>query len=315
IRGKNTIRISDVLVGEVWIGSGQSNMAMPVRAAKNAEQEIAAANFPNIRLFTVARKSTPEPQTDCVGRWQVCSPKTVGSFSATAYFFGRELHEKLGVPVGLINSSWGGTPIEAWTDLAVQQKVSELKPILEAWEQRIAHYTPKAAEAAQARYEKRLAEWKKEAREARRQGQRPPRRPRAPIDPKIAPHRPGNLYNGMIRPLIPYAIRGAIWYQGEHNSHTFPHLYGLQLKLLVQSWRDVWNQGSFPFAWVQLPNFRAPQKEPSETTGWVLVRQDSRCPEHGHGCDSRYRRGKQHPSEEQARGGASAGHMGFGQSV
>ncbi len=129
--GANAIEFTDVLAGEVWLGSGQSNMEMAVGNVMNKDAEIAAADYPQIRMFTVVKKVAAEPQLNCKGEWKVCSPKTVGRFSATAYFFGRELHKQLNVPVGLIHSSWGGTPIESWTGMATFESVPELAPIVE----------------------------------------------------------------------------------------------------------------------------------------------------------------------------------------
>jgi sialate O-acetylesterase len=271
VKGNNQIEIADVLVGEVWLCSGQSNMAMTVSRSANFDAEQASADHPQIRMLTVARVTAETPQERCDGSWQVCSPDTVGSFSATGYFFGRELHQELDVPVGLINSSWGGTPVQAWTCLKAQKVLPELKSVLADWEQRIATYDP---EAAKARYDKQLAAWKEKAKAAEESGEKPPRRPRALGDPRVNPHRPANLFNGMIAPLAPYALRGAIWYQGENNAGSgFPQLYGLQLATMIKNWRKVWDQGEFPFEWVQLPNFRAPQKEPIETSGWVIVQE------------------------------------------
>jgi len=270
VQGKNTIEVVDVLVGEVWLCSGQSNMAMSVAGSANFPEEKAAADHPQIRMFTVARVPAETPQERCQGNWQVCSPDTVGGFSATAYFFGRELHKQLDVPVGLINSSWGGTPVQAWTSLEAQQAVPELEPMLKGWNERVAAYDP---EAVKADYEKQLDQWREKVEEAKTAGREPPRKPRPPDDPRLSPHRPANLYNGMIAPLAPYALRGAIWYQGESNAGGDAHLYGLQLATMINNWRQVWRQGDFPFEWVQLPNFRAPQKNPIETSGWVIVQE------------------------------------------
>jgi sialate O-acetylesterase len=272
VKGNNAVKIEDVLVGEVWIGSGQSNMAMTVSRSKDFEKEKAAAGLPKLRMFTVKRKTAETPQSDCEGQWQVSSPETVGGFSAAAYFFGRELHKELGVPVGMINSSWGGTPVQAWTSLAVQEKLPALRPMLAQWEKNIAAYDPTAAKA---RYERALAAWKERAAKARAAGKPAPRRPRPPVNPRLNPHRPASLYNGMIVPLVPYAIRGVIWYQGESNAgHYEAGLYGLQLRAMVTSWRKVWGEGDFPFLWVQLPNFHRPQEQPSEPSGWVTVRDE-----------------------------------------
>lgn len=270
VKGKNTIQINDVLVGEVWLASGQSNMAMTVARAADFPEEQAAADHPKLRMFTVARVPAETPQERCQGTWQVSSPESVGAFSATAYFFGRELHEQLDVPVGLVHSSWGGTPIEAWTSLEVQQSLPELQPMLDDWQRRIDTYDP---DAAKAQYDKQMARWPEQVKKAKEAGRRPPRRPGAPADPKLSQRRPANLYNGMIAPLVPYALRGAIWYQGEANAGGAAHLYGLQLTAMIKNWRSVWGQGDFPFEWVQLPNFREPQKEPVETSGWVIVQE------------------------------------------
>lgn len=273
-KGKNTVQVGDVLVGEVWLCSGQSNMAMTVNRAANYPEEQAAANHPQIRTFNVDRVTADTPQERCTGTWQVCAPETVGSFSATAYFFGRELHQQLNVPVGLINSSWGGTPVQAWTCLRAQQALPELQPILDTWNQQINAFDP---EAAKTRYEKQLAAWQGQAKQAKQAGKTPPARPKAPVDPRVSPHRPASLYNGMIEPLAPYALRGAIWYQGESNAGSaFPQLYGLQLATLIRNWRQRWGQGDFPFEWVQLPNFRAPQQASVETSGWVIVQEQMR---------------------------------------
>lgn len=280
VAGKNTITIKDVLVGEVWLASGQSNMAMRVNRCKDFDKEKGAAKFPSIRMFTVGRKPATSPQKDCTGRWVVCSPDTVGGFSGTAYFFGRKLHRELKVPVGLINSSVGGTPVEAWTSLDAQTAAKSKRTksgdktiayVLNKWRMLIASYDPKLTQEV---YEKRLAAWKIRAKKARAAKNRPPRRPRRPVNPTLSTHRPANLFNGMINPLIPFAIRGAIWYQGEHNaSREYPELYGLQLKAMIGDWRKRFGQGDFPFLWVQLPNFRAVQTKPVEPSGWVTVQE------------------------------------------
>ncbi|MHB8898441.1 MAG: sialate O-acetylesterase [Thermoguttaceae bacterium] len=272
VQGTNKLTIADVLVGEVWLCSGQSNMAMTVSSAADFEKEKAAsAAWPKIRMITIARNAAEEPVDRCEGDWRVCSPETVGGFSATAYFFGRTLHEELDVPVGLVTSAWGGTAVEAWTSIEAQQSKAELKPLLDSWKEQIASYD---AAATQARYEKSLAAWKAKVAQAKAAGKAVPRKPAAPVDPKLSQNRPANLFNGMIQPLIPYAVRGATWYQGERNSHGQPSaLYGLQLQTLITDWRARFGQGDFPFLFVQLPNFMKPQEQPSEHTGWVVVRE------------------------------------------
>lgn len=272
VKGSNTLTISDVLVGEVWLGSGQSNMQLNVGAVNNAAAEIAKADFPQIRLFTVERKTSPTPMDTCGGKWVLCSPQTVGPFSAAAYFFGRDLHQSLKVPVGLFNSSWGGTPIEAWTSMDVQQSNREFKPMLEAWKKKVA--VPYDEAAAMARYEKQMQAWKTAAEKLKAAGKPAGPEPKKPMAPRLMPGHPANLFNGMIAPLIPYAMRGAIWYQGENNAGSAnPELYNVQLPLLVKDWRQRWGLGDFPFAWVQLPNFKKRNDDPGAPSTWAIVRE------------------------------------------
>lgn len=273
VRGKNRIQVQNILVGEVWLCSGQSNMAMTVARCDNFDKEKAEANYPAIRMFRVTNNPQAKPQDDVKGRWIICSPKTVGGFSATAYFFGRDLYKKLKHPIGLINSSVGGTAIESWTSMKVQKNRQDLQPIFERWAMMVKNYD---AEAAKARYQKQLAVWKKRAAKARAAKKKVPRRPRPPIDPRTNRNRPAQLYNGMIAGLIPYAIRGAIWYQGEHNARNeeSAELYTVQLPLLAKDWRTRWGQGDFPFYWVQLPNFRKRVAAPVQAgSGWAMMRE------------------------------------------
>jgi sialate O-acetylesterase len=209
VQGKNRIELEDVLVGEVWIGSGQSNMQWPVRRSMNPDEEIANANWPKIRLFTVARRIAETPQEDCEGEWLMCSPETVGDFSAVLYFFGRKLHQDLQVPVGLINSSWGGTVAEAWTSREALQADEDFRPILERG---------------------------------------------AKFDPKT-PNQPAVLFNGMIHPLLNFAIRGVVWYQGESNCARAEQ-YQKLFPTLIHDWRKRWGLEDFPFYFVQLAPFR-----------------------------------------------------------
>jgi sialate O-acetylesterase len=265
VAGKNTLTVQDVLVGEVWLGSGQSNMAMTVNRCKDYEQELAAASLPQIRMFTVEREVGKTPQSACKGAWVVCATNTVGGFSATAYFFGRELHRKLGVPVGLINSSWGGTPVEAWTSAEAMSAVPALKVVTDPWAARTAQPWDEAK--AMAGYDKQVAAWKEAVKKAKAAGKPLPRAPKKPVDPRLDSHYPANLFNGMIAPLIPYAIKGAVWYQGESNANDLTAtLYGLQLETKILDWRKRWGT-DFPYAWVQLPNYR------SSDRNWPLVRE------------------------------------------
>ncbi len=265
ISGNNAIKLKNIMVGEVWVGSGQSNMQWSVKQSANAEQEIAAADYPDIRLFTVERKVAEEPQSDCVGSWSLCSPETVPNFSAAAYFFGRELHKELEVPIGLIHTSWGGTPAEAWTRREVLEREPDAAPILERYDDAVAKY-PQAMEE----YKQKLIEWKEAVGKAKAEGKRTPRRPREPFGPGH-PHSPSGLYNAMIAPLIPYGIGGAIWYQGESNAGR-AYQYRKLFPEMIQNWRYDWKQGNFPFLFVQLANFMPVKPEPGDSA-WAELRE------------------------------------------
>jgi len=256
VSGSNTVRFEDVMVGEVWLCSGQSNMEMGIGACLDAQKEIAAADYPGIRLLLVTKSFKPVPQNDIEGTWKVCSPKTVAEggwagFSACAYYFGRELHKKLGVAVGLIDSSWGGTRIEPWTPPEGFAVVPALKHEYE----RVQLGDPRTA-AHQQRLEKVLQEteqWQAAARQALTARALIPPMPTYPAEllPPSDVQQATALYNGMIHPVQPYALRGAIWYQGESNA-TEGMLYAERMKALIAGWRQVWGEGDFPFYFVQI---------------------------------------------------------------
>ena len=270
VAGKNALKLTNILVGEVWICSGQSNMEMSVRSSKDAEQEIAAAKYPKIRLFTVTKATADTPQADCKGQWVECAPETVPPFSAVGYFFGRMLHQDLGAPVGLIGSSWGGTPAESWTSRDTLEADADLKAIIARYQQQIDNYS-KAKEDWEKVKDKRLADWKAAADKAKAEGKQAPRKPAPPNDPAKSPNCPASLYNGMIAPLIPLAVRGAIWYQGESNAGR-PVEYRKLFPTMITDWRKHWGEGDFPFLFVQLANFMARKDEPAES-GWAALRE------------------------------------------
>lgn len=270
VTGKNTVTLDNVAVGEVWFCSGQSNMGFSVARSRNAAAAMAAAADPGLRLFSVGRNPIDTPQTDVTGQWSVSSPESVGGFSAVAYFFGRELREKLRVPVGLIHSSWGGTTAEAWTSKAALEAKPELKPLIEDWDKRIATYS---AEESKTRYETvTLPQWQANVEKARAEGKPAPARPAAPTAPARNQNRPANLFNGMVAPVIPYGIKGAIWYQGESNAGRAEQ-YRTLFPTLIRDWRERWGQGDFPFLWVQLANFQAVQTQPVEHDSWPMLRE------------------------------------------
>jgi len=266
VSGSNTITIQNVAIGEVWVCAGQSNMEFRLPRAKDAEQEIAAANFPKIRMFTVARKVSDAPARDIAGKWLVCDTQAVRDFSAVGYFFARELHEKLKAPVGIIHASWGGTVVEAWMPAAAFESEPELKSIPEKWRANLEEYP-----SAKAAYDQQLAAWNAEAERAKSAGQpvpqHRPREPRGPGDSET----PSGLFNGMIAPLIPYSIRGVAWYQGESNTGK-PKLYRKLFPAMIAEWRKTWGEGDFPFLFVQLPNFNPRHADPAESN-WAELRE------------------------------------------
>lgn len=245
VTGKNEVIIDNVLVGEVWICSGQSNMAMEVKNSLNARREIAHADHPQIRHFQVKRTKSTEPLDDVspvanagtswLNKWEVCDSTNVGHFSGVGYFFIRELQKKLDVPVGIISVSWGGTTAEAWTPMDTLVNDPELNMILDNWPD----YNNDEA-WLKTEYENFLEEIKK----AKKQG----------IPEPLYFNQPSVLFNGIIAPVIPYGIRGAIWYQGESNGYR-AYQYRKLFPAMISQWRRKWGQGDFPFLYVQLANY------------------------------------------------------------
>ncbi|MEI8292620.1 MAG: sialate O-acetylesterase [bacterium] len=255
ISGNNSLVIGNVLIGEVWICSGQSNMEWPLSKAANAASEIPLAENPNLRGFYVPRNASDKPEQNITGRWLASSPAKVGVFSAVGYFFGRDLSKELGVPVGLIMSSVGGSPAEAWTRR--EALAGQMPEVLLEQEKAVANHS-----AALAKYQagepRLLEDWAAACEQAKAAGQPEPRKPAPPQDPQTSGKRPSGLFNAMIHPLIPFAIRGVIWYQGEGNNDR-ALAYQKLFPLLISDWRSQWGQGDFPFLFVQI----APNKDMS----------------------------------------------------
>ncbi len=273
ITGNNEIVLHNVVMGDVWLCSGQSNMVWSVSRSLNADDEIANADFPRIRLCQVSRATATEPTDEISAKWAETSPKTVGTFSGVGYFFGRELHRELGVPIGLISSNWGGTPAEAWTSVERIEDDPAYAEVFEWWAEALEAY-PEAIETYR---NETLPAWKKKVEAAKEAGEDLPRRPRAPAGPDSA-KRPGNLFNAMIHPMIPFAMTGAIWYQGEANANagrggrSGAWQYRRLFPTMIQDWREQWGQGNFPFAWVQLANYRPVQEQPGPSA-WAEIRE------------------------------------------
>jgi sialate O-acetylesterase len=267
IKGENTVTIKNVLVGEVWLLSGQSNMAFPLRAIKPIGNNQALAdvlkdaNYPLIRQFSVPlRKSvtTPEIIKDVNGKWNVCSSTTAGNFSAVGYFFAKDLFKRLNVPIGLINSSYGGTAIENWISKETLAAFPELQSIITNYNKALKDFPIKLAEY-EANEQKLIAEFKADSAYAAQQNKAMPRKPTAPMSPAERGG-PTGLYNTMIHPLIPYAMKGSVWYQGEANGSRGKQ-YRTLLPALINSWRAEWGLGDFPFIIVQIPGWKAHQPE------------------------------------------------------
>ncbi len=275
VRGENSVVVNDVLAGEVWLGSGQSNMRLEVSRANHFEAEKTAANLPEIRMFTVNKNATTTTATDGRGSWQICNSNSVGAFSAALYFFGRELHQQLKAPVGLINSSFGGTYIQSWISLDAQKREPALQPFVDAFEKTI--QTPFDDAAAEAELKKAMDEWQIHATKNKAEGKGEPRKPVKRTDPRVDQNSPANLFNGMIAPLIPYRIKGVVWYQGEQNAGSqapaLADLYRLQLPTLIRDWRSRWNEGDLPFCWVQLPGIGKRPNGFQTESGFELVRE------------------------------------------
>jgi sialate O-acetylesterase len=269
IKGTSSKELKNILVGEVWVCSGQSNMQFNVGSALDSDLEIATAKYPKIRLISVPNVGTQEPQKDFKGAWAECSPQTVGGFSAVGYFFGRSIHQTLNVPVGLINDSWGGSAAEAWVRRDVLEKDPRFAKLMEETKGREA---AAANPAAKAKWEKDFAAWKQRADDAKKAGKPfAERAPNAPDAWLTGNARPGNIFNGVLLPTIGYGIKGAIWYQGESNAAR-AYEYGQLFPLMIQHWRELWGQGDFPFYWVQLADFMAETPEPGESA-WAELRE------------------------------------------
>ncbi len=255
VTGRTRVDLQDVLVGEVWICSGQSNMEWPLRASFQPEEDIAGAANASIRLFTVARAKADAPQADTKGNWTVCNPGSAGSFSAVGYYFGRDLAKALKVPVGLIHTSWGGSPAEVWmSHETLVGNPDHRRDIVDAY--------ARAVERAQ----EAKAKFDADAAQLAAQGKKPTGRP--PVGPGW---KPSELYNAMIAPIIPFGIRGAIWYQGESNAGR-AHEYRTLYPDLIRNWRRDWGLGDFTFLGVQLAPFTKILPEPAESN-WAELRE------------------------------------------
>ena len=271
IAGTNKIAFKNVVVGEVWVCSGQSNMEWTVGGSTNREAETAAAKYPAIRHVKIGHINERRPTADFrrAPAWAVCSPQSVAGFTAVGYFFARALHQELGVPIGLIGSNWGGTRVEPWTPPEGFRQVPELKGLsarVDSWDP-----TTDVGNKAYLGTVAKLKEWLPAAEKALKAKGPVAPFPRLP-EPGISHQEATKLYNGMIHPLIPYGIRGAIWYQGESNGGEGVSYYHKK-RALIGGWRELWGQGDFPFYFVQLANWQNATDKPEGGDGWAKLRE------------------------------------------
>lgn len=277
IRGSQSetpVELSNIVVGDVWFCSGQSNMAWTVQNSDDFEAELAAADYPLIRYFRVEDHSAAEPQQSIGGtNWRVTTPGTnfagdnptiTRVHSAVAYFFARDVFNETGIPIGLITAARGGTPIESWMSVESMQASPWWNDIESIWQARLDRYPQDVA-----RFEKQLAEWQEAATAAEANGSEPPRQPRTPEVIPGGRFMPGGLYNGMVHPFFPMAIRGILWYQGESNAGRH-QAYADLFPTMIRDWRQSFQQGNLPFYFVQLANFI-----PRDRTGqsWAFLRE------------------------------------------
>ena len=270
IEGSERVILENVLIGEVWLCAGQSNMGWRLGATFDGAEDGATANYPNLRIFRSERNHQPTPQDDCVADWKVCDPVSAEACSAVTFYFARKIHEELGVPVGVILQPYAGTPIEGWMPRDIQLGDARIRALIDEMDAESARYDLEKAKA-------QLARAMKAYEEGTRRG-----KPRLRTPSNWGHQYPGNIYNGMIHPILPFGIRGAIWYQGERNAKDLAQAahYEHQLPQLIDFYRSKWNTLSegavardFPFYFVQLPSWHPLQTEPVESdAAWAVSR-------------------------------------------
>ena len=269
--GGESVTISDVLVGEVWLASGQSNMYFTMDRVPAYAELISKADHPGLRMFNAPLVTAVEPQDDITGEWTLCSPQTVPGYSAVAFFFALKLHQDLGVPVGVLKTCWGGKPVETFTSREALNTLPGTKEMVDKLMAEAASYDPAKASA---NYETSLEKWKATITAAKgksaEERKRLPKKPAAPKPPLETEGRPGVLFNAMINPFAGYTMRGAIWYQGEGNAKAGAVPYDQTLPLMIRDWRKRWGD-EFSFYFVQLANFHAPSTAPGTPDPWALL--------------------------------------------
>jgi sialate O-acetylesterase len=268
ITGSSKRELTDILIGEVWLCSGQSNMKVSLAYTWNGDVEAASANLPNLRLITVPNVGTQELQNDFKGQWEASTPTTAAKFSAVGFYYGRLLLQILNVPVGLINDSWGGSSAEAWVRRNSLEQDPHFKRLMEATVKKEASLN--SAEGKQ-KYQEALTKWQAAVDQAKTDHKTPPAKPASPESWLAGNGRPGNIFAGVLNPTIGYGIKGVIWYQGESNA-SFAYEYNYLFSYLIEQWRKEWGQGNFPFYWVQLANYLPQKPQPGDST-WAELRE------------------------------------------
>jgi sialate O-acetylesterase len=268
IEGTSKKEIQDVLVGEVWMCSGQSNMGFTLNGEFNGDLESAASRINTLRLIKVPNVGTQELKTDFTGSWKPSAPESSSGFTAVGFLFGRYLHDILGIPVGLIDNSWGGSAAEAWIRRETIEKDPRFATLMENTHKREAE---SQTEKAKADYEAATEKWKADVEKAKAEGKQPPRAPQSPQAWLSGNARPGNIFAGVVNPTLGYGIKGVIWYQGESNASR-AYEYAELFPFMIEQWRKEWNEGDFSFYWVQLANFMARKPEPGDSM-WAELRE------------------------------------------
>jgi len=265
VKGKNSLALKNVIIGDIWVCGGQSNMEWALGQSLGAPEDIKAADFSKIRCIRINKVQTGEPQADApsAGPWQVCSPATAGRFTAVGYYFAREIHQKTGVPIGIVDSNWGGTRIEPWVAAEGLDLVASLgagrQEAMKAYQAQL----PAALTA--------METWITQTRKNLDSGAPVTSPPTMPVLPAIKSGWSG-MYNAMIHPFVSLPIKGALWYQGESNGNEGESYYEKK-RALIGGWRKNWGQGDFPFYYVQLASFQNPSQDPAGGNGWAKLRE------------------------------------------
>jgi sialate O-acetylesterase len=268
VKGKNTLALKNILIGDLWVCSGQSNMEMGLNGCLGFEDDLKTADFPKIRRIKINHEQSGAPEDDAptATPWQVCSPTMDAGITAVGFYFAREIYQKTGVPIGIIDSNWGGTPIEPWVATEGLALVDEFKPVFASRQEAIKVYQTTQLPKALTEMEAWTALTRRQLASGSQIGK-----------PPVIPASPGGegwsgMYNAMIHPFVHLPIKGALWYQGEYNGAE-GMIYYEKMRALISGWRKVWGQGDFPFYFVQLASFQAVSEDPAGGSGWAKLRE------------------------------------------